>query len=111
MKESGPRSLKIARRIGGAKSFLHKFGPFCFRPTKQRVEQFNFRKSTEERQDHWLNRQVIATRREGVAPRFQIMRQWDVPLTERRRGILVITESHNLRHLFLQIRPVERQLR
>ena len=34
-----------------------------------------------------------------------------MPVAERRRGVLVITEPHNLRHFFLQISPVERQLR
>ena len=111
VKETGPRSLKIARRIGGAKRFLHEFGPFCFWATEQRIEQFNFRKSAEERQDHWLERQVIASRCERVAPRFQIMRERNVPVAERRCGILVIPESHNLRHLFLQVSPVKRQVR
>src|SRR4029077_1442072 len=61
VKESGPCSLKIARRIGGSKSFLHEFGPLCFWAAEQHIEQFNFRKAAEEREDHWLDRQVIPT--------------------------------------------------
>ena len=38
------------------------------------------------------------------------MRERNVPVTERRCGILVITESHNFGHLFLQISPVKRQV-
>ena len=32
-------------------------------------------------------------------------------MAERRCGVLVIPESHNLRHLFLQVSPVKRELR
>ena len=32
----------------------------------------------------------------------------NVPLAQRRCGILVIAEPHNLRHLFLQITPIKR---
>src|SRR5207249_3495662 len=84
---------------------------FWFWTAEQRVEQLNFRKSPEERKDHWLDGQVIAARCERVAPRFQVMCKRNMPVAERRCGILMITKPHNLRHLFLQISPVERQLR
>ena len=110
VKKSGPSSLKIAWRIGGSKSFLYEFRPFGFRAAEQCIEQFNFRKPAKEREDHWLKRQVITPGCERVAPRFQIMRERNVPVAERRCGVLVITESHNLRDLFLQIGPVQREI-
>src|SRR5262249_8860566 len=36
------------------------------------------------------------------------MCKWDVPLTQRCRRILVITEPDNVRHFLLQFAPVER---
>jgi hypothetical protein len=81
VKETRPRSLKITRRISRAESFLHQFGPFCFWAAEQCIEQFNFRKSAEERQDHWLDRQIIAAKCKCVTPRFQIMRERNVPVT------------------------------
>ena len=83
VKKTRPRTFKISRRMGAAKSFLHKFRTFCFWTAKQRVKQVDFRKSAKERQDHRLNRQVIATRCERVAPRFQIMCKRNMPVTER----------------------------
>ena len=38
------------------------------------------------------------------------MRERNLPVAERGRRVLVITESHNLRHLLLQFSPVEREL-
>ena len=38
------------------------------------------------------------------------MRQWNVPVAERRCGVLVIAQPHDLRHFILQISPVERQV-
>ena len=39
------------------------------------------------------------------------MRERNVPVADRRCGVLVITESHDLRDLFLQVSPVKRQVR
>ena len=55
VKETRPRSLKIARRIRFAESLLHQLGPFNLWCPKQRIEQFDFRKSSKKREDHWLN--------------------------------------------------------
>ncbi len=38
------------------------------------------------------------------------MGERNVPGAERRRDVLVVTKSHNLRHLFLEISPVKWQL-
>src|SRR5207244_336803 len=45
VKKTRPRTFKISRRMGAAKSFLHKFRTFCFWTAKQRVKQVDFRKS------------------------------------------------------------------
>ena len=42
VKETRPRSLKIARWICRAKRFLNELWSFDFRPTEQCVEQFDF---------------------------------------------------------------------
>src|SRR5207244_11851556 len=110
VKETRPCSLKIARRIGCAKSFLHEFGPFCFWPTEQAIEQLNFRKSAEEWQDHWLDRQITAAGRERVAPRFQIMRERNVAVAKRRSGVLVIMESRSIGHGLCYLCAITRQM-
>src|SRR5437899_13033187 len=110
MKKARPRCLKISRRTGGTKSFFHELRSFRFWSTQQRAEQFDFRETAEERQDHRLDRQVLAPGCERVAPRFQIMGERNVPGAERRRGVLVVTKSYNLRHLFLESSPIKRQL-
>src|SRR5467141_3303881 len=33
----------------------------------------------------------------------------NMPLTQRRSRVLVITEPHNFRHFFLQVSPIQRQ--
>ena len=38
------------------------------------------------------------------------MRGGNVPMTQRRSRVLVITKPHNFRHFFLQISPIQRQL-
>src|SRR6266480_5502789 len=75
-----PGCLKIPRWIRRAKSFLHQLGSFRFRPTEQRIEQFDFGETAEKRQNHWLDRQVGAIGRERVAPGFEIMRSRNVPV-------------------------------
>src|SRR5262252_6402032 len=38
------------------------------------------------------------------------MRERDVPVTESGRGVLVVAQSHNLRHHLLQIGPINREI-
>ncbi len=110
-KKTRPGRLKIARWRRRAKCFLHELGPFHFRHAEQHVHQFNFRQPAEERQDHGLDRQVGAVGCKRVTPRFKIMRGGNVPATQRRSCILVVTEPHNFRHFFLQVGPIKRQFR
>ena len=110
MEKARPSCLEIAWRICQAKSFLHQLGPLQLRPTEQHVHQFNFTEPAEERQNHRLNRQIITAGCERVAPRFEIMRQRDVPLTERGRGVFVVAQSNDTRHFLLQFAPIQRQL-
>src|SRR5262245_66335009 len=39
------------------------------------------------------------------------MRERNVPVTESGRGVLVVAQSHNLRHFLLQISPINREIR
>ena len=80
VEKTRPSGWKIPARICPAESFLHQLGPFRFRPTEQRVEQFDFRETAEKRQNHRLDRQVFAIGGERVPPRFQIMCGRNMPL-------------------------------
>src|SRR5678815_1553510 len=53
---------------------------------------------------------VKAARSEAVAPRFEIVRGWDVPLAQRRGRILVVTQPNDIGDSLLQVGPVDRKL-
>src|SRR5947207_5014379 len=106
--EAGPCRCKITRGRRGAERFLHELWSLHLGSTQQSAHQLNFRETAKEWEDHWLNRQIRAFGSEGVPPSFQVMSRRDVPLAQRRSGILIITEAHNLRHSLLEISPIDR---
>ena len=102
-----PRRRRIADRVGQAKCFLHQFGPVDFRFAHHRGEQIKFRESAEERENHRLDCQVMSFRAEGVTPGFKEMRCRQIPPTQRRCLIFVITEPDYVGHLFLKLGPID----
>ena len=97
-----------AKSPGGfvsAKGFLHQLGSFQFRSAKQRVQQLDFREAAEERQNHRLNRQIIASGSERVAPRFEIMRRPEHATGSARKSRPRDNRAGQLRALSFAARP------
>src|SRR5205814_2478255 len=109
--EAGPCRCKITWGRRGAERFLHHLWSFHLRSTQQSADQFNFRETAKEWEDHRLNRQVRPFESERVPPGFQVMSSRHVPIAQLRRGILIMTEAHNIGHSLLEISPIDRPFR
>ena len=102
-----PRRLRISGHAGRAKCFLHQLRTFHFRSADQHVEDIDFREAAEQRHDHRLNGEITAIGCQRVAPTLEVMRQRNVPMTQGRGGVFVITKPHHFRNLLLQVDPIE----
>src|SRR3989440_4943164 len=100
-------ALKGPRYILLAPELAHDVVRRPFRAIAERSDQFMRRAAAVERRDQRLHDRDGAVVRARIAPRFEKMRLRNMPMTQRRRLIVVLTEVNAKLHLVHRIGELE----